>query len=106
MPMHLTDENFEEEVMKTDVPVLVDFWAEWCMPCKMIAPLLKEIAEEYRGKIKVCKVNVEEAPVTSAEHNVMSIPTLIIFKDGEEKQKTVGAVSKEKIISMFKSYLG
>lgn len=105
MEITLTDENFEAEVLKSDVPVLVDFWASWCMPCKMLAPVIKEIAEELAGKIKVCKVNVEEAPVISAEYGIMSIPTLIIFKNGEEKDKIVGTAPKSDIISRIKLYL-
>lgn len=101
----LTDENFETEVLKSKIPVLVDFWASWCMPCKMLAPIIKEIADEFQGKIKVCKLNVEEASATSVEYSIMSIPTLIIFRDGEEKDRIVGTTPKIKIISIIRAYL-
>lgn len=83
MEVKLTDANFKQEVLESDVPVLVDFWAEWCMPCRMIAPIVEEIAEEYQGKLKVCRLNVDEAPKTSFEYGIMSIPTLAIFKNAE-----------------------
>lgn len=105
MEIILTDENFQTEVLKSNIPVLVDFWAPWCMPCKMLAPIIDEIADEFQGKIKVCKLNVEEASATSAEYGIMSIPTLIIFKDGKEKDKIVGTAHKIQIISRIKLYL-
>lgn len=86
----LTKDTFDEQVAKSDVPVLVDFWASWCGPCKMIAPVIDKLADEYAGRLKVCKVNVDEEGVLSAEHMVMSIPTLIFFKDGQIANKLVG----------------
>jgi len=97
MEIEVNDNNFETEVLKSNIPVLVDFWADWCMPCKMVAPVIKEIAEEYSGKIKVCKLNVDNSPVTAANYNVMSIPTLAIFKNGKIADTIVGFVPKERI---------
>jgi len=100
------DDNFEQEVLGSKSPVLVDFWAEWCGPCKMIAPVIGEIAEEYKDKLKVCKVNVEESPKTSSEYGIMNIPTLIIFKEGEIADKVTGVVPKKDIISKIDPHLG
>lgn len=90
----LTDQNFEAEVLKSDTPVLVDFWAEWCQPCKIVDPIVHELAQDYSGKIKVGKLNVDENTV-SANYNVMSIPTLLIFKNGQPVKSVVGARPKE-----------
>lgn len=98
MEIILTDENFEEEVIESKKPVLVDFWATWCGPCMMLAPIVTEIAEEYADVLKVGKVNVDEQPVTSLEYNVSSIPTLILFKDGKILKKAVGYMSKSELI--------
>jgi len=89
-PINVNDESFDSEVLKSDVPVLVDFWAPWCGPCKMAAPVLEKIAGEYQGKLKVCKLNVDEARQTAIEHGIMSIPTLNIFKDGQVIDQIVG----------------
>lgn len=105
MEIGVTDENFKQEVLESNLPVLVDFWAEWCMPCQIIAPTVKEIAEEYQGKLKVCKLNVDEGPHTSSEHGIMSIPTLAIFKDGKLIDKIIGAVSKAEIISKIEPHI-
>ncbi|MFW5980434.1 MAG: thioredoxin [Halanaerobiaceae bacterium] len=98
-PKKVTDENFQEEVINSDKPVLVDFWAEWCGPCKMVAPVVEDIAEEYEDKVKVCKLNVDENQGTAAEYGVMSIPTLIYFENGEEADKVVGYQPKENIVN-------
>ncbi len=86
----VTDETFQSEVLESDVPVLVDYWAEWCGPCRMAGPVLDKIAEEYAGKIKVCKVNVDDARETATQRGIMSIPTLHIFKDGQAVDQVVG----------------
>lgn len=99
MEITLTDENFEEEVIESDKPVLVDFWATWCGPCMMLAPIVTEIAEEYADALKVGKVNVDEQPVTSLEYKVASIPTLMLFKGGKVVKKTVGYMSKSELIT-------
>jgi thioredoxin 1 len=100
---HITDANFEEEVLNAGDPVLVDFWAEWCGPCKMIAPVLDEIAEEYAGKIKVCKLDVDANPDTAPKYNVKGIPTLILFKNGTAEAKKVGALSKSQLAAFIDS---
>lgn len=94
MALEFTDNNFEAEVLKSDQPVLVDFWAEWCGPCKMVGPIVDEIAKEYEGKAKVGKVNVDENPGISAKFGIRSIPTILYIKDGEVVDKSVGAVPK------------
>ncbi|MBQ1302365.1 MAG: thioredoxin [Firmicutes bacterium] len=97
----ITAENFEAEVLKSDIPVLVDFWATWCGPCQMIGPVISEIAEEYAGKIKVGKVNVDEQMALAMQYQVASIPTLILFKNGEVAKRTMGAQPKENLIKLF-----
>jgi len=97
----LTKDNFEQEVLKSDVPVLVDFWATWCMPCRMIAPVIEEIAEEAQG-FKVGKVNVDEEGEVAAAYRIASIPTLIVFENGQPAQKMIGVHSKEDILGMIK----
>jgi len=101
----LTDTNFNEEVKGSDGPVLVDFWAEWCGPCKMIAPILEEIANEQGDKIKIGKLNVDDAPATAQEFQVMSIPTLILFKDGEVQKRVVGARGKGQLLEEISAFL-
>lgn len=91
----LTDQNFEEEVIKSDLPVLVDFWAEWCMPCRMTAPIIEELAKEYEGKAKVGKLNVDQNGQTAQAFNIMSIPSIMIFKNGKPVKTLVGAQGKE-----------
>jgi len=105
MEVVVTDENFKAEVLDAKIPVLVDFWAEWCMPCKMIAPTVEAIAKEYEGKLKVCKLNVDDAPVTATQYRVMSIPTLLLFKNGKVVDKTVGVVPKAAIDAKLKPLL-
>ena len=97
----ITAENFEAEVLKSEIPVLVDFWATWCGPCQMIGPVISEIAEEYAGKIKVGKVNVDEQMALAMQYQVASIPTLILFKNGEVAKRTMGAQPKENLIKLF-----
>jgi thioredoxin 1 len=95
MSYKFTDQNFESEVLKSDKPVLVDFWAEWCGPCQMMGPILNELAEELKEKYKIGKLNVDENRETAQKYGVMSIPTFIIFKDGKDVKQLVGAQSKE-----------
>ena len=101
----LTDTNFNEEVKGSDQPVLVDFWAEWCGPCKMIAPILEEIATEQAGKLRIGKLNVDDAPTTAQQFQVMSIPTLILFKDGEVQKRVVGARGKGQLLEELSAFL-
>ncbi|QNT77851.1 thioredoxin TrxA [Entomobacter blattae] len=100
-----TDGNFETEVLKSEDPVLVDFWAEWCGPCKMITPAIEEIAAEYKGKMKVVKVNIDENPQTPANYSVRGIPTLILFKDGKPAATKVGAAPKSQLKDWVKESL-
>lgn len=99
--LKITSENFESEVMQSDKPVLLDFWASWCMPCKMLSPTIDEIAGEVEQKIKVGKVNVDEEPKLAQKFNVMSIPTLVIIKDGKVQSTSVGVRSKQEILGML-----
>jgi thioredoxin 1 len=103
--VHVTDASFEEEVLKSEVPVLVDFWAEWCGPCKMIAPVLDEIAGEYGDKIKICKVDVDANSETPAKFSVRGIPTLMIFKGGNAEATKVGALSKTQLTEFVNAAL-
>jgi thioredoxin 1 len=104
-PIEFTDANFEQEVLKSDVPVLVDFWAVWCGPCKMIAPFVAEIAGEYEGKAKVGKVDVDNNPQTAMTYGIRSIPTLLIFKGGKVVDQIVGAVPKGTLTSKIDGQL-
>lgn len=103
--VHTSDDNFEQDVLKADGPVLVDFWAEWCGPCKMIAPILEEIASEYGGKIKICKMDVDANTNTAPKFGIRGIPTLIIFKNGEVAGTKVGALSKSQLSAFIDSVI-
>ena len=96
--MVANDNNFKEEVLDSEIPVIVDFWAEWCAPCRLIAPLVEEIASEYKGKVKVVKVDVDNNPTVSMNYGIRSIPTLLIFKDGKPFETIIGAIPKKEII--------
>lgn len=95
MALHFTDANFQKEVLESDIPVLVDFYADWCGPCKMIAPIVEELAGEYNGKVKIGKLNIDQEANTTDKYRVMSIPTLIVFKNGAPVDTIVGAVPKK-----------
>lgn len=101
MEIELNSENFEKEVLNSEKPVMVDFFADWCGPCKMMAPIVEELATELYGKAKVGKINVDENPDIAVEYNVMSIPTLIIFRNGKEEKRFVGVRDKEELLNLF-----
>ena len=103
--LHLTDDSFKDEIINSDLPALVDFWAPWCGPCKMVGPIVEELAKEYDGKVKISKLNVDENQKIPSEYGVRSIPTLILFKGGESIEQIVGAVSKAKLDEMIKKAL-
>ena len=101
----VTDKNFETEVLKADLPVLVDFWAEWCGPCKVISPIVAEISDELNGKLKVAKVNVDESQELATKFNIMSIPTLMLFKGGKPVEQIVGAMGKDQLLAKINPQL-
>jgi thioredoxin 1 len=101
----VTDASFEDEVLKSEKPVLIDYWAEWCGPCKMIAPVLEEIAREYTGRLTVAKLNIDENPVTPPRYGIRGIPTLMLFKNGSVEATKVGAVSKSQLSAFLESNL-
>ena len=101
--IHLTDETFNEKVLDSNIPVLVDYWAEWCGPCKMIAPILESLVEEYDGKLVIAKPNIDDNPQTPAKYGVRGIPTLMIFKDGNIEATKVGALSKSQLAAFIDS---
>ena len=101
MIINLNDKNFEESVSKAGLPVLVDFWAPWCGPCQIVGPIIEELAKENGGKIKVGKINVDESPQVAGKYGVMSIPTMILFKEGKEIRRKVGFESKESLIKLI-----
>ncbi len=100
-----TDQNFDSEVLKSDKPVLVDFWAEWCAPCRMMAPAVEALAEEYAGRVKVGKLNVDENQSVTARYQIRGIPTVLVFKNGEIQEQYVGATSKEVLIKLLEQHL-
>lgn len=101
--IHVTDHTFTDEVLNADVPVLVDYWAEWCGPCKMIAPILDELAEQFAGRVKITKLNIDESPETPPQYGIRGIPTLMLFKDGNVEATKVGAVSKSQLAQFIES---
>ena len=102
----LTGTTFDEEVASSEVPLVVDFWAEWCGPCRMVAPVLEAIAAEHGGKIRVAKLNVDDAPDVARRYEIMSIPTLLVFQDGIPKKRLVGAKGKAQLVSELEEFLG
>lgn len=104
--VHLSDDSFETDVLKADGLTLVDFWAEWCGPCKMIAPILNEVAEEYEGRLTVAKLNIDEHPATAPKYGIRGIPTLLLFKNGEVVATKVGALSKGQLKEFLNANLG
>ena len=105
MEINVTDSNFEEEVLQAELPVLVDFWAEWCAPCRMIGPLVEEIARDFEGKLKVCKLNVDQGGATATRYGIAAVPTLMIFKAGQPVDQVVGMAGKEALEEKIKSHL-
>jgi thioredoxin 1 len=103
--VYLTDDSFQQEVLDSGDPVLVDYWAEWCGPCKMIAPILNEIADEYHGKVKVAKLNIDENPQTPPRYGIRGIPTLMLFKNGNVEATKVGALSKSQLTAFIDTNL-
>ena len=101
--VHVTDASFEDDVINSKIPVLLDFWAAWCGPCKTIAPMLDELSKDYAGRIKICKIDVDDNPITPNKFNVRGIPTLIILKDGNVEATKVGALSKAQLIDFIDS---
>jgi len=99
--IHVSDDSFEQEVLQSEKPVLIDYWAEWCGPCKMIAPVLEEVASEYSDKIRVAKLNIDENPATPPKYGIRGIPTLMLFKNGEVEATKVGAVSKAQLAAFL-----
>jgi len=103
--LHVTDQSFEQDVLKANQPVLVDFWAAWCGPCRMIAPTVEALASEYSGRARVVKLNVDENQSTPAQYQIRGIPTLLLFKDGQVRDQLVGAASRDVIENLLKKYL-
>ena len=103
--IHTSDDTFDADVLKSGEPVLLDFWAEWCGPCKMIAPALAEIADEYKGRVTVAKLNIDENPATPPKYQVRGIPTLMLFKNGTVEAQSVGAKSKSQLMAFLDSHL-
>jgi thioredoxin 1 len=99
--VYVTDDSFEQDVLQSEIPVLVDYWAEWCGPCKMIAPILEEVVNEYAGKLKIAKLNIDENSATPPKYGIRGIPTLMIFKDGDVEATKVGALSKSQLTAFI-----
>ncbi|MEJ5245710.1 MAG: thioredoxin [Bacteroidota bacterium] len=104
-PIHLTDDTYDEVVVKSDIPVLIDFWATWCGPCRMIAPIIEELAVEYDGKIKVCKLDVDNNQKVAMMYGIRSIPTVVIVKNGTEVDRILGAVPKQHFVERIKNHI-
>ena len=104
-PVHVTDDSFDQEVLQSELPTVVDFWAEWCAPCKRIAPILEDIAAEYEGQLKVTKLDVDENPDTTGALGILSIPTLLVFKDGQPVERIVGYMPKERLMDKIKPHM-
>jgi thioredoxin 1 len=104
-PIHLTDDTFDSEVLKSDIPVIIDFWATWCAPCRMIAPIIEQFASEYEGRVKVCKLDVDNNQQVAMNYGIRSIPTVLIFKNGEVVDTIVGAVPKTMLKERLESHL-
>ena len=102
----LTGDTFDSEVLQSQIPVLIDFWAPWCGPCKMVGPLIEQLAEEYSGRAKICKANVDEEEDLASRHGVVSIPTLVVYKDGKIVNQAPGALPKQQIEALFKDLVG
>lgn len=104
-PLHLTDATFTTEVLQSNIPVVIDFWATWCGPCRMIAPIIEEMAKDYDGKAKICKLDVDNNPDTATQYGIRSIPTVLIFKSGKVVDSVIGAVPKQQIIERLEAHL-
>ncbi|MEW6731913.1 MAG: thioredoxin [Acidobacteriota bacterium] len=102
----VTDHSFEKEVLQSERPVLVDFWAQWCPPCRIMLPTIKEVAAEYEGRATIIKLNVDENPATAQRYGIKSIPTMILFKDGKEVERVIGATSKESLSQLLAERIG
>jgi len=104
-PIKVTDDTFDQEVLQSSLPTLTDFWAVWCGPCRMIAPILEDMAEEYKGKLKITKLDVDHNPGTATRYFVQGIPTLILFKNGQEVERIVGAMPKQRLLARIEPHL-
>ncbi|MBN1504313.1 MAG: thioredoxin [Candidatus Eisenbacteria bacterium] len=104
-PLHVTSATFDSEVLKSTIPVLVDFWAEWCMPCLMVAPIVEDIAQDYAGRVKVCKLNVDDSQSLASRYGIRSIPSLLIFKGGSVVNQVIGAVPKSELVKRLEQVL-